>query len=59
MPSHLMAIDTYGAQRVRAPASGATVSAYKIGYTTIVRDVFLSLWTDLKPYTVPQQFKAS
>ena len=44
MPQHLIAIDTYGAQRVRAPASGATVSAYKIGYTTTRRDVLLSLY---------------
>jgi hypothetical protein len=44
MPSHLIAIDTYGAQCVRAPASGAMVSAYKIGYTTVGRNILLSLY---------------
>jgi hypothetical protein len=39
---HVIALHTYGSQRVRAP-SGATVSAYKIGYA-VGRDVLLSLY---------------
>jgi hypothetical protein len=55
MPRHLIAIDTYGAQRVRTPASGATVSAYKIGYTTIGRDVLLSLYGSQALDVTPKQ----
>lgn len=43
-PPYLIAIETYGSQRVRAPASGAMVSAYKIGYSTIGRAVLLALY---------------
>jgi hypothetical protein len=55
MPTHLIAIDSYGSQRVRAPASGAMVSAYKIGYTTIGRDVLLSLYGSQALDVTPKQ----
>jgi hypothetical protein len=55
MPSNLIAVDTYGAQRVRAPASGAMVSAYKIGYTTIGRNVLLSLYGSQAIDVTPKQ----
>src|SRR5262245_14407236 len=55
MPQHLIAIDTYGAQRVRAPASGAMVSAYKIGYTTVGRSVLLSLYGSNALDVTPKQ----
>jgi hypothetical protein len=55
MPQHLIAIDSYGAQRVRAPASGTMVSAYKIGYTTIGRDVLLSLYGSQALDVTPKQ----
>ena len=55
MPSHLIAVDTYGAQRVRAPASGTMVSAYKIGYTTIGRNVLLSLYGSKALDVTPKQ----
>ena len=43
-PPHLIAVETYGSQRVRAPASGAMVSAHKIGYSTVGRVVLLTLY---------------
>lgn len=52
---HLIAIDTYGTQRVRAPASGTMISAYKIGYTTIGRDVLLSLYGSQALDVTPKQ----
>lgn len=55
MPQHLIAIDTYGAQRVRAPASGTIVSAYKIGYTTLGRDVLLNLYGSHALDVTPKQ----
>jgi hypothetical protein len=55
MPSPLIAIDTYGAQRVRAPASNAMVSAYKIGYTTVGRNVLLSLYGSQALDVTPKQ----
>ena len=44
MNAHIIAVDTYGAQRVTAPQTGKTVSAYKIGYTTAVTAVLLALY---------------
>jgi hypothetical protein len=38
MNAHIIAVDTYGAQRVTDPQTGKTVSAYKLG----VRRVKLS-----------------
>jgi hypothetical protein len=44
MSSHIVAIDTYGSHRVRAPASGAMLSAYKLGNASVGRDVLLRLY---------------
>ena len=43
---HIIAIDSYGSQRVRHPHSGQTVSAYKIGYSGAGRAVLLALLKD-------------
>jgi hypothetical protein len=43
-PPYLIAVETYGSQRVRAPASGAMVSAYKLGYSTVGKAVLLKLY---------------
>ena len=43
-PLKIIALETYGSQRVRAPASGAMVSAYKIGYSTVGRATLLVLY---------------
>ena len=43
MPHHIIAVETYGAQRVKRP-SGERVSAHKIGYSTCGRDVLLALY---------------
>ncbi len=40
----IISLETYGSQRVRAPASGAMISAYKIGYSTLGRAVLLALY---------------
>lgn len=53
--SHLICIETYGSQRVRAPVSGALVSAYKIGYSTLGRDVLLSLYGSQALDVTPKQ----
>ena len=42
----LIAIHTYGSQRVSDPRGGRTVSAYKIGYTGAGRDALLMLYGD-------------
>src|SRR5688572_13264017 len=55
MSQNLICIETYGAQRVRAPVSGTMVSAYKIGYTTIGRDVLLSLYGSQALDVTPKQ----
>lgn len=44
MSAHIIAVDTYGAQRVTAPQTGKTVSAYKMGYTSAVTAVILALY---------------
>lgn len=44
MSAHIIAIDTYGAQRVTDPATGKLVSAHKLGYTTAVTAVLLALY---------------
>lgn len=40
----IIAVDTYGAQRVTAPQTGKIVSAYKMGYTSGVTAVLLALY---------------
>ena len=44
MADHIIAVDTYGSQRVTAPQTGKTVSAYKMGYTSAVAAVLLALY---------------
>jgi hypothetical protein len=41
---HIIAVDTYGAQRVTDPHTGKAVSAYKLGYTSAVTAVLLALY---------------
>ncbi len=41
---HIIAVDTYGAQRVTDPRTGKTISAYKLGYTSAVTAVLLALY---------------
>jgi len=44
MAEYIIAVDTYGAQRVTAPQTGKIVSAYKMGYTSAVTAVLLALY---------------
>lgn len=44
MTEYIIAVDTYGAQRVTAPQTGKIVSAYKMGYTSSVTAVLLALY---------------
>jgi hypothetical protein len=44
MNAHILAVASYGAQRVLDPASGKPVRAYKLGYTTAVCAVLLALY---------------
>ncbi len=41
---HILAIHTYGAQRVKDPTTHEVISAYKIGYTSAACDVLLALY---------------
>jgi hypothetical protein len=41
---HIIAVDTYGTERVTDPHTGRIVSAYKLGYTTAVTAVLLGLY---------------
>lgn len=41
---HIIAVDTYGAQRITDSHTGKTVSAYKLGYTSAVTAVLLALY---------------
>lgn len=42
--SHIIAVHTYGSQRVKHPRTKQTVSAYKIGYSSAAPDVLLALY---------------
>lgn len=42
--NHILAIHTYGSQRVRLPGANQTVSAYKIGYSSAASEVLLALY---------------
>ncbi len=44
MVDHLIAVETYGSQRVAHPHTRKTVSAYKLGYTSAVTAVLLALY---------------
>ncbi len=41
---HLLAVHTYGSQRVKQPGTNQTVSAYKIGYSSAACEVLLVLY---------------
>ncbi|MFQ3658736.1 MAG: hypothetical protein SNJ54_07305 [Anaerolineae bacterium] len=41
---HILAVHTYGAQRVKVPNTNQTVSAYKIGYTSAACETLLALY---------------
>lgn len=55
MSAHIIAVDTYGAQRVTAPQTGKTVSAYKMGYTSAVTAVILALYGEKVRDVSPKQ----
>jgi hypothetical protein len=42
--THIIAVHTYGSQRVKHPQTQQTVSAHKIGYTSAASDVLLVLY---------------
>jgi hypothetical protein len=42
--THILAVHTYGSQRVKAPGANQTVSAYKIGYTSAACETLLALY---------------
>ncbi len=46
MAHHIIAISTYGSQRVKHPRTGQKVSAYKLGYTNAASAVLLVLYRD-------------
>jgi hypothetical protein len=41
---HILAVHTYGSQRVKQPGTNQTVSAYKIGYTSAACETLLALY---------------
>ena len=55
MNAHIIAVDTYGAQRVTAPQTGKRVSAYKLGYTSAVSAVLLALCGERARDVSPKQ----
>ncbi|MBE2267766.1 MAG: hypothetical protein IAE80_06005 [Anaerolinea sp.] len=55
MSGHIIAIDTYGAQRVTDPHTGKTISAYKLGYTSAVTAVLLALYGENARDVSPRQ----
>ena len=42
--THILAVHTYGSQRVKAPSTNQTVSAYKIGYSSAACETLLALY---------------
>ncbi|MEZ4672313.1 MAG: hypothetical protein R3E39_30775 [Anaerolineae bacterium] len=42
--THILAVHTYGSQRVKQPGTNQMVSAYKIGYTSAACEVLLALY---------------
>jgi hypothetical protein len=55
MSGHIIAIDTYGAQRVTDANTGKTISAYKLGYTSAVTAVLLALYGENARDVSPRQ----
>lgn len=41
---HILAVHTYGSQRVKQPGTNQTVSAYKIGYSSAACETLLALY---------------
>jgi hypothetical protein len=41
---HILAVHTYGSQRVKKPGTNQTISAYKIGYTSAACEVLQALY---------------
>lgn len=52
---HIIAVDTYGAQRITHPHTGKTVSAYKMGYTSAVMPVLLAMYGENARDISPKQ----
>ncbi|GIK27953.1 MAG: hypothetical protein BroJett007_10910 [Chloroflexota bacterium] len=52
---HIIAVDTYGAQRITHPHTGKTVSAHKLGYTSAVMPVLLALYGENARDVSPKQ----
>ena len=46
MASIIIALSTYGSQRVKHPHTGQTISAYKMGYSSAASAVLLALYGD-------------
>lgn len=44
MNHHIVAIDSYGKQRVKDPRTGRSISAYKIGYSGEASRILLMLY---------------
>ena len=42
--NHILAIHTYGSQRVKQPGTNQMVSAYKIGYSSAACETLLALY---------------
>lgn len=42
--THILAVHTYGSQRVKLPGTNQTVSAHKIGYTSAASETLLALY---------------
>jgi hypothetical protein len=42
--THILAVHTYGSQRVKSPGTNQTVSAHKIGYTSAACETLLALY---------------
>lgn len=55
MSGQIIAIDTYGAQRVTDPHTGKTISSYKLGYTSAVTAVLLALYGENARDVSPKQ----
>ncbi|MDX1992556.1 MAG: hypothetical protein SF029_09205 [bacterium] len=52
---HIIAISTYGAQRVKDPAMHKTVSAHKIGYSSGAAHILLALYGERARNVSPRQ----
>ncbi len=55
MTDAILAISTYGSQRVKDPATQQTVSAHKIGYTSAAAHILLALYGEQARNVSPRQ----